>query len=97
MISGFLLGMTVTCSLIAAAFFLKFWLQTRDSLFIGFSVAFFIEACNRLVFLFLDSPTEGNAWIYTVRLISYLVILAAIANKNRAPRRRRPMRAVLTD
>ena len=84
MFEGFLLGVIVTASLAASAFFLKFWRQTHDKLFLGFSAAFAIEGVNRLAFLFLDQPNEGNPLIYTVRLFSYLLILAAIVNKNRA-------------
>jgi uncharacterized membrane protein HdeD (DUF308 family) len=83
MINGFLLGVVVTSSLTAAAFFLKFWKQTRDKLFLGFGAAFMIEGINRLAFLFLEAPNEGDPVIYTVRLFSYLLILAAIINKNR--------------
>ncbi len=83
MIEGFLLGIIVTASLAASAFFLKFWKQTRDKLFLGFSAAFAIEGCNRVAFLFVDHPDEGSPLIYTVRLFSYLLILAAIVNKNR--------------
>jgi len=84
MLEGFLLGVIVTGSLAASAFFLKFWRQTRDSLFLGFSAAFAIEGVNRIAFLFLDHPDEGNPVLYMVRLFSYLLILAAIINKNRA-------------
>jgi uncharacterized membrane protein HdeD (DUF308 family) len=84
MLEGFLLGVIVTASLAASAFFLKFWRQTRDTLFLGFSAAFAIEGVNRIAFLFVDHPDEGNPLIYTVRLFSYLLILAAIVNKNRA-------------
>lgn len=84
MFEGFLLGVIVTASLVVSAFFLKFWRQTHDKLFLGFSAAFAIEGINRLAFLFLDNPNEGNPVIYTVRLFSYLLILAAIVNKNRA-------------
>jgi Family of unknown function (DUF5985) len=84
MLEGFLLGVIVTASLAASAFFLKFWKQTRDTLFLGFSAAFAIEGVNRLAFLFVDHPSEGNPVLYTVRLFSYLLILAAIVNKNRA-------------
>jgi hypothetical protein len=83
MFEGFLLGVIVTSSLTAGAFFLKFWKQTRDLLFLGFGAAFLIEGVNRAAFLFLDNPNEGNPVIYTIRLFSYLVILAAIINKNR--------------
>jgi uncharacterized membrane protein HdeD (DUF308 family) len=84
MIEGFLLGVIVTASLTASAFFFKFWKQTRDKLFLGFSAAFAIEGVNRLAFLFVSHPEEGNPILYTVRLFSFLVILAAIVNKNRA-------------
>jgi hypothetical protein len=84
MFEGFLLGVIVTASLAASAFFLKFWRQTHDKLFLGFSAAFAIEGVNRLAFLFLENPNEGNPLIYSIRLFSYLLILAAIVNKNRA-------------
>jgi len=83
MFEGFLLGVIVTSSLTAGAFFLKFWKQTHDLLFLGFGAAFIIEGVNRAAFLFLDNPNEGNPVIYTIRLFSYLLILAAIINKNR--------------
>lgn len=84
MFEGFLLGVVVAASVVAAAFFVKFWRQTHDRLFLGFSAAFAIEGINRLAFLFLDHPNEGNPMIYTIRLFSYLLILAAIVHKNRA-------------
>jgi hypothetical protein len=83
MIEGFLLGIIVTGSATAAAFFYRFWLQTRDKLFLAFAVAFLIEAGNRLAFLWLDNPHEGAPAIYLVRLLSYLVILGGIVLKNR--------------
>ena len=83
MIEGFLLGVIVTCSFVAAAFFARFWFATRDLLFLGFAAAFVLEGLNRMTFLFLDRPNAGDEYIYVVRLLSYLLILAAIANKNR--------------
>jgi len=84
MIEGFLLGVIVTGSATAAGFFLKFWLQTRDPLFLAFAAAFLIESANRVTFLWLEQPQQGTPVIYLVRFISYLLILAAIMNKNRA-------------
>ncbi len=84
MIAGFFLGIIVTSSLVAAGFFAKFWRATRDPLFLGFAAAFFLEGLNRMAFLFLEQPKEGDEVIYSVRLLSYLLILAAIAHKNRA-------------
>jgi uncharacterized membrane protein HdeD (DUF308 family) len=84
MLEGFLLGVIVTASLTAGAFFLKFWRKTRDLLFLGFAAAFIIEGINRTGFLFLEQPNEGTPLAYTIRLFSYLLILAAIIQKNRA-------------
>ena len=83
MIEGFLLGVIVTCSFVAAGFFARFWFATRDFLFLGFAAAFALEGLNRIAFLFLDHPNAGGESIYAVRLLSYLIILVAIANKNR--------------
>jgi len=83
MLEGFLLGVIVTSSVVAGAFFLKFWRTTRDLLFLGFAAAFLIEGLNRLAFLSLDAPNEGAPVVYVIRLFSYLLILAAIVHKNR--------------
>lgn len=84
MIEGFLLGVIVTATLAVSAFFLKFWRKTRDPLFLGFGCAFLVEGCNRIAFLFVEDPESGNPIVYAVRLLSYLLILAAIAYKNRS-------------
>jgi hypothetical protein len=84
MIDGFLLGIIVAGSLVAAAYFFKFWRQSRDPLFAFFGAAFLIEGCNRTTFLFVAEPEGGDPIIYSVRLLSYLLILAGIAYKNRS-------------
>lgn len=83
MLEGFLLGIIVASTLAAGAFFLKFWRQTRDGLFLAFGIAFLIEAVNRCFVLFTDRPNEGSPWIYAIRLASYVVILVGIVHKNR--------------
>jgi uncharacterized membrane protein HdeD (DUF308 family) len=83
MIQGFLLGVIVACSLVAGAYFLRFWRKTRDPLFLGFGAAFLIEGCNRVVFLFVENPEAGDPVVYSVRVLCYLIILIAIAYKNR--------------
>ena len=82
MLEGFLLGVIVTASLTAAAFFWKFYRQTRDALFLAFAAAFLVEGINRTTFLFIDAPNEGRPAIYIVRLVAFLLILAAIIRKN---------------
>ena len=82
MIEGFLVGVIATASLTAGMFFLKFWKQTRDSFFLAFAASFLIEGLNRGAVLFLARPNEGSPWIYSVRLLAFLLILAAIVRKN---------------
>lgn len=84
LIEGFLLGVIVAASLTAGAFFIRFWRQTGDQLFLLFGAAFIIEGLNRIVFLFLENPDEGHPAVFGVRLFAYLLILAAIIRKNRA-------------
>ena len=81
MIEGFLLGVIVTASLTAGMFFLKFWRQTHDLLFLAFGAAFLIEGFNRIGFLFVETPNEASASIYAVRLLAFLLILAGILYK----------------
>ena len=83
MLQGFLLGAIAAMSLTAGAFFLKFWRKTRDVLFLAFGTAFIIEGLNRISVLFLERPNEGHPLIYMVRFLAFLLILAAIINKNR--------------
>lgn len=81
-LEAFLLGAIATSSLTAGIFFLKFWKKTRDSLFLAFGLAFFVEGLNRCAVLFLTKPNEGSPYIYIVRLLAFLIILAAILHKN---------------
>ncbi|HLH06633.1 MAG TPA: DUF5985 family protein [Terriglobales bacterium] len=81
-IDAFLIGVIATASVIAGVFFLKFWRRTRDSLFLGFAIAFLIEGGNRIATLNLANPNEGSPWTYGVRLFAFLIILAVILNKN---------------
>jgi uncharacterized membrane protein HdeD (DUF308 family) len=86
MIEGFLLGIIATSSVTAGLFFLKFWRTTRDTFFLAFAVSFMIEGMNRSAILLLDRPNEGSPWIYSVRLLSWLLILVAILKKNYGPK-----------
>ena len=84
MIDGFLLGVIATASITSGIFFLKFWRATRDSFFLAFAASFIIEGLNRSTVLLFDRPNEATRWIYLVRLLSLLLILAAILKKNYA-------------
>ena len=78
----FLLGFVAGCSLCAALFFLRFWRQTRDSLFLAFAAFFAIQGLLNASVLSLDHPNEGTVWLFTLRLLSVLLVLGAIVRKN---------------
>lgn len=86
LIDGFLLGVIATSSLAAGLYFLRFWRDTRDSLFLNFALAFLIEAGNRTAMLFFEHPSEASPWLYAVRCFAFLLIVAAIVQKNRRSR-----------
>lgn len=82
-LDNFLLGFVTACSLVAAVFFLRFWRMTRDFLFLAFAVFFAIQGAHNAIVLTLSHPNESHPWLFVLRLISVLVVLAAILAKNR--------------
>jgi uncharacterized membrane protein HdeD (DUF308 family) len=82
MIEAFLLGVIATASFTAGAFFLKFWKRSHDIFFLAFVVYFLTEGGIRVALLFFTRPNEGSPWIYVIRLIALILILAAILRKN---------------
>lgn len=69
-------------SITAALFFLRFWRETRDRLFLAFSIAFGIEGLNRTALALSENPREGDPFFYLVRLLAFSIILVAVAYKN---------------
>jgi hypothetical protein len=79
----FLLGAVAMASLVAAAFFWRFWRQTHDRFFLLFAAAFLLEAINRTTLAAIGSVTEEQEPLfYLVRLFSFVLILIAIVDKN---------------
>ena len=87
----FLLGAVVVACLSAGLFFLRFWRRTRDRLFAAFAVAFWVLGLNwaALAWLQITRPEQPNevdevrTALYVVRLLAFLLILAAVIDKNR--------------
>ncbi|HZH81711.1 MAG TPA: DUF5985 family protein [Phototrophicaceae bacterium] len=77
-----LLGAIAMASLVAALFFLRFWRDTKDRLFLFFSISFFVEGLNRFALAMVTDPNEDQPFFYVVRFLSFLLIVAAILDKN---------------
>ena len=78
-----LLGANAALSLIVGLFFLRSWRDTRDRFFLFFALAFAVEGLNRMALGLTDPAQEDEPYFYLVRLFSFLLILAAIVDKNR--------------
>ncbi len=70
--------------LVAALFFLRFYRETSDRLFGIFGAAFVLLAAQRVALSVLTNAGYDTTWLYGVRLLAFLLILAAIIDKNRA-------------
>lgn len=73
---------------VAALFFLRFYRDTRDRLFLYFAVAFGLLSVQRVTLAWASQHDQGTLIYYLVRLAAFLIILAAIIDKNR-PRAKR--------
>ncbi len=79
---AFLSGALTMGYLVAALFFLRYWRDSRDRLFVFFAGSFTLLAVQRAV-LALAPPTAGlELPSYGLRLLAFVLILAAIADKN---------------
>ncbi|HYH49599.1 MAG TPA: DUF5985 family protein [Acidimicrobiia bacterium] len=68
---------------LAALHFARFWIESRDRLFLLFGAAFVLMAINSVA-LGLSTP-EGDlrVVVYGLRLSAFVLILYAIYDKNR--------------
>ena len=78
----FLSGAVTLGYLVAAAFFLRFWRTTADRLFLAFGAAFLLFALNQLLGAALVVVVEPSSLIYVLRVLGFVVIIAAIVDKN---------------
>lgn len=81
---AFLSGAVTLGFATAALFFLRFWRDTRDELFLAFAVAFLLLGAAQAILALGGIPDEQRSWVYLVRLVAFLTIILAILRKNRA-------------
>ena len=79
----FLLGGIAIGSFVVGLFFLRFWRSSGDRFFLFLMLSFWIEAANRIDMALTRSWNEDSPIHYSIRLLSYGLILVAIWDKNR--------------
>ena len=82
-IHSFLTGVATMGFLVATTFFVRFWRETRDRLFLLFAIAFGALALNRALLALLDPDRESQPYLYLIRLGAFVVIAWAVIDKNR--------------
>ena len=84
MLTSLISGMLVAGYLVAGLHFLRFWKLSRDRLFLMFAVAFWLLASQRLALNLTAGLPEAAIYIYTLRLLAFVLIIVAIVDKNRS-------------
>ena len=78
----FMSGALTLGFIVAALFFLRFWRRTRDRLFLAFAIAFGLLALNQALAQWLGAADERVGYTYLLRVIGFVLILAAVVDKN---------------
>jgi hypothetical protein len=86
-VNDFLWGAISAFCVAIAVRFAWFWRNTRDRLFLLFSLAFCAFGLNFILIEALHPADEARQWFYLLRLLAFVLIIAAIADKNFERRR----------
>jgi hypothetical protein len=81
--NGLVSGALLACYVIIALFFLRFWVSTRDRLFVLFALAFGVLAVQRVALALTHASMEDQTVFYLLRLAAFIIIIIAIIDKNR--------------
>ena len=79
----FLQGAAAMACVVAGMFFLRYWRETQDRFFLFFVAAFWAFALNWVGLAVVQPSVESTHWFYLLRLLAFLLIIAAIVDKNR--------------
>lgn len=80
---AFLSGAVTFGFVVAGLYFLRFWRDSRDILFLAFALAFCLLGVNQALIALAAVPSEERSWLYLIRLVAFLLIIVAIGFKNR--------------
>lgn len=78
----FLAGALTLAYVIASIYFVHFWRRTADRLFLAFALAFALLAMNQVTVFALGVADERHNYAYILRVLGFVLILAAIVDKN---------------
>ena len=76
-------GVAATAAAACGVFFVRFWRETKDSLFVYFGVAFWLLALSWALLAGFNPAAETRPYVYGVRLVAFTLILVGMIDKNR--------------
>ncbi|MDP1586195.1 MAG: DUF5985 family protein [Prosthecobacter sp.] len=85
---NFIYGVLTAGNLVAAAFFLRFYIRTKQRLLLLFALAFLLFAMNQAVLGLDVAEFEEQARAYLLRLAGFALIIAGIVSTNFGRQRR---------
>ena len=79
----FLQAFSAAMSLVAGLLFFRFRRDAGDRLFALFGAAFLLMSLSWILLGLFSPSEETRPYIYAIRLVAFLLIIAAIVDKNR--------------
>jgi hypothetical protein len=79
----FLQGVSSLGAYACALFFLRFWRESRDTLFAFFSAAFLFLGLSWTLLAFFAPAEDTRPYIYGLRLVAFALIIIGTVLKNR--------------
>jgi|SRR5205809_8001538 len=81
--ASFLDGAAAMACLAVGTFFVRFWRESQDRLFLCLAAAFLIFAINYTVLGLLPLADQSRAYAFALRLIGFVAILIGVMLKDR--------------
>lgn len=78
----FFSGTVAAGFVVCALFFTRFWVRTKDGLFLAFAFAFALLAICQALSTLLGLPQEERSWIYILRFVAFSIVIIAVLRKN---------------
>jgi len=85
MTNQFVWGALAMSTTTAALFFLRFFVTTRDRLFLIFAIAFGVLTLNWVGLAMINPASDIRSYLYAIRLLAFMLFVAGILDKNRQP------------
>lgn len=82
-LNTYFLGILCALCFVCGLFFLRYWRLASDRFFMFFAIAFWSLGLNWALLVGRDPRDEYTPYYYLLRLFAFLLIVAAIVDKNR--------------